>query len=183
MKSRSRGRDWLTSVFLGAKFDGLKEENLRDYYAWFFFNSCGYQDLPTEEARQEIDNYVSSTRSALGGLGAGHDPSIRMMRPSLDPLISEHHPAIFYLLTEVLLQVLWTRAYLAPMGFAKYRKGKVTYWYHPGEAGRTTTTMNPLVFFPGIGVGFISYRPMLELLIQEGCPLLPKQIEVVLIHT
>ena len=142
--------DW----FLRAKvWKDIWEGNVRDFYCSTFLEKDGYAEL-NEEQREKIDRYVAVTEKCLGGLPKDKNNAIRCVRLHSDPLLCEHHPIVFYILTELFIQRAYSFFVLRSYGFQKWKAGKVTYWYHPGPmSNNIREKKEPIIFVPGLGVG------------------------------
>jgi hypothetical protein len=120
----------------------------------------------------------------------------RFAKYNSDPLLGiATYPLGFHLLvlggTEISLRILLKRR-----GFERRFVGPVAYWHHPGpdsdaldDSGisssnffmpkRESPKKLPIVFIHGIGVGLISYIPLIDLLLMEGRPILMPEIPYV----
>lgn len=121
----------------------------------------------------------------------------RFAKYNSDPLMGiATYPLSFHLLVlggaEMSLRILLQRR-----GFERRCVGPVTYWHHPGVDSETsldtyglshgvyglpsrgTPKKIPLVFVHGIGIGLISYIPLIDLLLEQGRPILMPEIPYV----
>lgn len=128
---------------------------------------------------------------------------------SADPLLGiATYPLGFHLFILALTEIP-LRAMLYGRGFVKKRIGPVSYYYHPGAAGDslddersfsfdpapnnsniddisdTSSSSSsdheviPIVFVHGIGIGLISYMPLIDALLKTGRPLFLPEIPYV----
>jgi len=120
----------------------------------------------------------------------------RYARYSSDPILGiASYPLginlFLFSITEISLRILLNRR-----GFERRYVGPVTYYYHPGKKPMSSQMdtdndemcgipiwespeMTPVVFFHGIGVGFILYLPLIDALLEYGRPLLLPEIPYV----
>ena len=49
--TQERGRRWLSGWFLGAKFEDIKVDNVREFLAWAWFNVASYKALHGTEKK------------------------------------------------------------------------------------------------------------------------------------
>ena len=181
-RSKERGKEYLCQWFLGAKsFKDVYEDNLKDFYTFAYFGKSSVRHLNNDENSQLLE-FVQITKSYLGGLSHGRNENIKSIRPKYDPLLAEHHPFVFYFLTEGLIQILYSFVTLSSLGFKGYSAGNVRYWYHPGpnntnnnnSTKRKSSRKNskndhamPIILFPGVGVGLLSYEKVFKALALE----------------
>jgi len=121
----------------------------------------------------------------------------RFARYNTDPLMGiATYPLGFHALilgaTEIPLRIMLNRR-----GFTRSFVGPVAYWHHPGRDSDTSVDDSgpsngvfglpprnapkklPIVFVHGIGVGLISYVPLIDLLLLEGRPIIMPEIPYV----
>ena len=172
-RSKERGREYVRKWFLGAKsYSDVHEDNLKEFYAFAYFQKSSVRHLDSRE-NTEMLAFLKSTKSHLGGLSHGRNENIRSIRPMFDPLLAEHHPLSFYFFTEGLVQVLYCFFRLSSLGFKSHSAGKVRYWFHPGpttrrkQGRRGNAGAMPVILFPGVGVGLISYEKIFKSISKE----------------
>lgn len=166
-RTKIRGQTWVSGWFLGSpSYQDILQGNMLDFFSCVFFNQH-YHDIVSSKAKDEIQSYVKRTKSVLGGGSPGYNPNLKFMKPTLDPLISEHHPLAFYFLTEGVLQMIWGFVFLKWWGFEEHWVGRLRYWYHPGPNKNDTSTDPPIVFYPGVGIGLCTYCNTFKPLIQH----------------
>jgi hypothetical protein len=147
------------------------------------------------ESYEALENIESVARDGfLSAAGKLADNSIfnrqepkRYARYSSDPILGvAANPlciTLFLLFaTEVSIRIL-----LKQRGFERRSIGPVTYYYHPGYGNGSTTTdrdnveyygistpkspkTTPVVFIHGIGVGLITYLPLIDKMMESGRP-------------
>lgn len=87
---------------------------------------------------------------------------------SSDPLVGlATYPLGFHLLvlgaTEIPLRVM-----MANRGFTRHTFGSVSYYYHPGAKTGFGQSETPIAFVHGIGIGLISYVPLIDHMLASG---------------
>jgi hypothetical protein len=96
----------------------------------------------------------------------GHDPSIRVIRFSLDPVGAKSRPLLLYALANT---INWSLANirLPYLGMGRYTEGGVDYLIRipPGwtpEMGRRDPNAMPILFLHGLGFGLLQNHILLE---------------------
>lgn len=135
------------------------------------------------------DAFVHATGYARKNMLSLHREPQRYAKYSTDPLLGiATYPLGFHLLilaaTEIPLRVM-----LQKRGFERLIVGQVAYYYHPGtnssksddgdEDDDETEDKIPIVFVHGIGIGLITYMPLIDRFLESGRPILLPEIPYV----
>ena len=173
MYDKARGRQWFVGLFLSVgngsasvSYSELKFDNIQDMWASRLFDTNTMNVLNDNE-RKELRHYVEVTVDMLGGGSVGRSHDVRLMSPHFDPFVAEHHPLLFYFITEFIFEVLISWVFLRWHGFAENKSmNGMRYWYKKGSTSNSArgTPPLPLMMFPGVGVGFLPYMPFFQTL-------------------
>ncbi|KAJ3162679.1 hypothetical protein HDU86_003652 [Geranomyces michiganensis] len=158
-------RTVISGWFLGADFDALRRQNMREWVAWAFTDQD--VNLIDDELAAQVDELLALLENLMNWtFPPGHDASIKCIRLTLDPVITAHRPVIYYAGCKL---VNWiSHVFLKKLGFARRTldpmdiggAGTLQYLYRaPTEA--VPAGALPIVFFHGIGVGFAAYIPLI----------------------
>ena len=165
-------------------YSDLKVENIKDHWSQRLFDT-NTDTVLNQNERMELQKYVTTTIDLLGhGGGSGRSMDVRLMSPHFDPFVAEHHPFVFYLMTEWFFEVLISWIFLRWHGFSDQRSTNgIRYWYKKGSRNITNEPNEsnepnkpnkpnkqdtlPLMMFPGVGVGFLPYMPFFQTLGSE----------------
>ncbi|CAB9514892.1 expressed unknown protein [Seminavis robusta] len=148
----------------------------------------------SNQALERLEAHAKSAFDQATGFVAQHttqqQPPQRYAKYSSDPLLGiAMYPLGFHLLllgaTELPLRVMMHRK-----GFERRSIGPVNYYFHPGthvdddddsddEDDDNTSPFHddhnnkntPLVFVHGIGIGLITYQPLIDAMLQSGRPI------------
>jgi len=130
--------EYISEWFNGAPFSEIKMENLLEWAAASLFN----KELPECDAK-EREELVGIIRFIEGVTGIrakpGHNPNVRSLRLTIDPLRVVHRPLIMYatigVATHVVGRLLLTRLGFRLKTIPSTVPGKpdFTYWYRPGR--------------------------------------------------
>ena len=95
----------------------------------FDANNVGVLD---EVEKNELERYVNMTVDMLGGGKEGRNKGVKLMNPRFDPLVVEHHPLLFYVVTELIFEVIISWCLLRWHGFIVKRTNGMRYWMKKG---------------------------------------------------
>jgi len=162
----------LRGWFLGAEVRSIYADNAREWICWAMYN-CELREVP-ESRKDELEKLFRMAQQFFEiDFRKGYNPKIRSMRLSLDPILSEHRPLLYYLFTTSIFDVI-TWCLMKRLGFSVHKSGTIAYWYRPGSNPDSV----PFVFCHGIGIGVLPYMQLIELLAFDTdrsifCPILP----------
>lgn len=175
MVSHSAPEFWqlrLTIRFDHAPWESLKRDNVLTWVSWICFT------LPLEEALKnpEYEKFLYWTFDVVEArtgttFPKGHDPNIRTIRFSLDPVNAKSRPLILYALANSINWVL-SEIRLPYLGMGRYTEGGIDYLVRipPGwtpEKGRKDPNAMPIVFLHGLGFGLLQNHLLLENLLSK----------------
>ena len=120
----------------------------------------------------------------------------RYLRFSSDPILGIAASPLCITLLLLSATELSLRFLLKKRGFERRSIGPITYYYHPGDeeksspidtenteydsiSSRKSPNTTPVVFVHGIGVGLISYVPLIDYLMESGRPILLPELPYV----
>ncbi|KAJ3011558.1 hypothetical protein HKX48_006774 [Thoreauomyces humboldtii] len=158
-------RQVISGWFLGAPFSSVLRDNMRSWVAWAFMD----QDLALldEKESAEVDGLLAVLENRMGYVfPPGHDPEVKCIRLTLDPVVAAHRPALYYAFTRAV--DFGSKTALRAMGFVRREldpldcsgAGTAAYFYRPAQLPTPRGAL-PIVFVHGIGVGFAVYLPLL----------------------
>lgn len=180
------GDKFLSEWFQNADIDSIKEENLKEYLAWAFFN-CSLESVTDLADVKDLDRYVRLVEEHQASNGRKIPPGrsdVRGMRLTLDPVRMQARPLTWYLILFLVdtLTFLRLRAHgftlhhpRSPYGLPAVFPPRLhalhpttqpspspifSYYFRP----HTARTHLPIVFLHGIGVGLHTYIPLLHAL-------------------
>ena len=178
-QDKTRGREWIMGFFLhvgitnggklldSIKYYNLRRDNLFDMWLARLFDANNVGVL-NEVEKNELESYVNMTVDMLGGGEEGRNKGVKLMNPRFDPLVVEHHPLLFYVVTELIFEVIISWCLLRWHGFIVKRTNGMKYWMKKGTrveregvVERSDTSL-PLMMFPGVGVGFLPYMSFFQ---------------------
>ena len=168
---------YLRQWFLGAEMDDIREDNLREFLLWSFFDRDGGGDLD-DETEEELAIYVRELEILLGrDVGRGRGPA-RSLRLTVDPVEPRFRSVLWFLIVALVdaathLRLLWAglRYHATPWGkrlsvfpprplsllpaalTTASASAQLSYWYRP----HTAKDKLPVVFVHGIGIGMYPY--------------------------
>jgi len=160
--------------FPNARFSDLCRGNIEQWLAWAFFDSK-WKDM-TQSDRAEIKGYMCTIEQHLGySLPGGFNPMVKSMRLTLDDVIVDHRPLLYYLVLRAIN--LGNSLWLYSLGFRRHAatNGAFVYWaYRP--PGVDTVDHTPIVFVHGLGIGLGQYINVIHQMVALGQPLLLVEI-------
>lgn len=109
---------FLSEWFYGANIDDIKEDNVKEYLAWAFFN-CHLEQVTDSEDQKDLDSYVRLLETHPSRKGRKFAPGrgkVAGMRLTLDPVLMKHRPFGWYMI--LLLVDTLTFFLLRAQGFA-----------------------------------------------------------------
>ncbi|GAP84238.1 putative alpha beta hydrolase fold family protein [Rosellinia necatrix] len=165
---------YLQAWFLGADKADIREDNVREFFSWAFFDRLPGNE--TAEELEELDEYVAEVQRRIDYQlepGRGKAKSLRL---TLDEIEVRYRSIAWYIIiaivdlgTHFLLSYRGFRFHAQPESpsysvvplriqslsfFAKKRSvSQLSYWYRP----HTAKDKLPLVFLHGIGIGLWPY--------------------------
>ncbi|KFM26926.1 hypothetical protein F751_4987 [Auxenochlorella protothecoides] len=151
--------EYLTGWFFGAPLESICRENVLDYVLYGLMYKTKESTSPEELAR--VDAFLSKVESRWGvRLTPGHNPALRYMRHSWEPLRVYPKPLLVYLVVEALGR--GAHGLLRWQGF-----------HQSTEAGLSAAQL-PIVFLHGVGFGVLPYLHFLRAIVKShpGHPLL-----------
>lgn len=169
---------YLRKWFKDAPLEEIKEENVREYLSWAFFNAPSVGP----EHRDEMDRYLGVIESHLKTplkKGRGNADCLKL---TLDKVNMVYRPLIWYI-GAVFIVDLFVHVSLTLRGYVWHRSGallerlavfpprpqalftsktspsdSLSYWYRP----HNSKTHLPILFLHGIGIGPYPYMPFLS---------------------
>eukprot|EP00949_MAST-11_sp_MAST-11-sp1_P001092 g1092.t1 len=171
--TQERGRRWLSGWFLGAKFEDIKVDNVREFLAWAWFNVASYKALHGTE-REEVDGIIARLEEKLGPFSPGRGRGVNVMRLNLDATYQRMkiHPFFLVFTLDAVLSRCGSALALHRLGMARERVGALTIWKAgPGRRQYRddgSTLGRPLIFLHGIGVGAGVYWNLLKALLHSS---------------
>ncbi|KAF9642716.1 alpha/beta-hydrolase [Thelephora ganbajun] len=157
----------------------VNRDNFVEWLYWAIFSSTVEDG---EEFSSEVEEYLEELEQrGERELVPGHDPMIKPIRVTLDPVHTTHRPLVWYLL--VALVDTFSFLILCTLGFKHHNSGSIfhvfpprpftifsnsspvplPYWYRPHRSN----TKSPVLFLHGIGIGLQPYLPFIRELSKE----------------
>ncbi|GFZ43636.1 hypothetical protein JCM24511_01356 [Saitozyma sp. JCM 24511] len=165
---RERLRTW----FNHAPWTSIKRDNMLVWLCWSCFN------LPLEEARANptwsnfLDRSLELLEARTGTtFASGFDPSISIMRLTMDPVNAKGRPFILFAVSNAINW--WLREVVYPFwGMGLYREGPVEYLIRipkgwTAEKGRTQPNAMPVVYLHGLGFGLLQNHLLIKHLLKS----------------
>ena len=128
----------------------------------------------TPDHLADIERYVNTTIACLGVDGPGRpgmNKDLVMFNARFDAFQASHHPLIFYFITEFVIEMCVSWIVLWWLGFQRHTIHGIRYWHRPSptkdSSGIRNDLLLPLLMFPGVGVGFLPYKPFFKRLSSE----------------
>ena len=166
---KDEGQLFVSNWFLGCDYNLLGRENVLEFVAFAFFKADSIDKLDANQ-RIEAEEYLANILSVCGAVQKCYNSDAVSMRHSLDPILPHvrEHPLVLYIVVRIFLGIFCGRFLLWYYGFrcfpSKYDQCVYvkTARQHPrGEFNATTSNAGrdecPLVFFHGIGIGWLPY--------------------------
>jgi hypothetical protein len=165
---------YITRWMRDAPMHEIREENVREFFTWGFFNAAE----PSEEHTEELDGYIAEVNELLDTPlkpGRGNAKTIRL---TIDNPRMLHRPLLWYTIVAGVdiynhLALSWLgwshrRASLTELAMtfpprplallgAPSQSGGLSYWLRP----HTSVKHRPVIFIHGIGIGLMSYLPFI----------------------
>ncbi|EWC45929.1 hypothetical protein DRE_04722 [Drechslerella stenobrocha 248] len=179
---------YLTQWFLGAPVEEIKEENVREFVRWSFFNAAGRWSVEEEgdEVEAEVDEYIGMMERAMGRKFESGRGKAECFRLTVDAVRMKHRPLLWYLIIGTIDFITFIRLSLAGFSFrrrpawasvfstfpvrletllfaspsAVSPSARLAYWYRPHR----DPTKRPILYIHGIGIGMHPYVGMLATL-------------------
>jgi pimeloyl-ACP methyl ester carboxylesterase len=185
LKDQTQGQNWIKGWFGNCSYNDLRVDNLREFFAWGWFDQIDCQQLNQEELN-EVESKTQAIQDMYGPLKEGFNSNIKTQRQSIDPWFDRttSHPLIFYVGVGFIEYVAAPIVMRYLLGFRLHQKGRQRYWYHDGgnddcsnggsssrSSGDGRGSNNPIVFFHGIGVGLAPYYNVMKSLLKLSRPL------------
>jgi pimeloyl-ACP methyl ester carboxylesterase len=184
-RTPEEGQAWLIGWFGGVgncKYEDLRLENLREWLAWAWFDQQDCSQL-TKLELLEVETTLIKIQELTGTMPPGRNSKIQVQRQSIDPWYprTAAHPLLFYTIVGIIEHVAAPIVMRNILGFTRHVEGKIGYWYYP-ERNKVTgafidrndvvnTTLPPILFFHGIGVGLAPYYQVMKTLMSTNRPL------------
>ncbi|GAB5356287.1 hypothetical protein AAMO2058_000277600 [Amorphochlora amoebiformis] len=150
------GSDVLTGWFFQAKLKEIRRENLVEFLTWALFNTTPPR-LTKEQAIEVCEEMVKIEEAIGYNFAPGHNPHVKCMRNSIDPVKTEYRPLLFYF--AIWFQNIFSYGVIRALGYKCKQAGPTRYWWRPGSPD---SKAQPVVFLHGIGVGISQNLPLLR---------------------
>jgi pimeloyl-ACP methyl ester carboxylesterase len=166
---------FISGWFCGAPLRDIKYQNALEFFAWAMY--AKYLHEISEQDLNEIKEVIAIAQQRLHlPLEEGHNPHVRHIHMTLEPLHYLHRPLLMYALIQS--KNILTGIGLRAMGYRKYSFKSLSYWYrssstpsHPSGSSSISgcivpahDTHHPTVFFHGITTGWAPYALLIEYL-------------------
>lgn len=158
--------------FNHAPWTSIKRDNMLVWLCWSCFN------LPLEEARANptwsnfLDRSLELLEARTGTtFASGFDPSISIMRLTMDPVNAKGRPFILFAVSNAINW--WLREVVYPFwGMGLYREGPVEYLIRipkgwTAEKGRNQPNAMPVVYLHGLGFGLLQNHLLIKHLLKS----------------
>ncbi len=162
MQRRERIRSW----FFFADPEDIYEDNVREWLAWAFAARNLKDALADEKYAHLINDGLEMVKLRLAwpDMKKGHNPKVKAIRLTLDPVRTMHRPFGYYVVTNGVSfgTIAWL---LLSKGFRMETNGKCTFLVKPAEKRKQDEKPSqPIVFLHGLGIGLGQYTSMLSYL-------------------
>lgn len=143
---------FLSGWFHHCCFEDIRRLNVEDFVARNFFNNFPHR-LDQEE-RNLVTEYTDQLEKLLGKqFPPGRNSSLRPMVAAEDAVQAVYHPLLWYIVCFVLDRL--ARLHLYVRGFTHKKAGGIRYWHR--KASMPSSSVHPVVFLHGIGIGLFPY--------------------------
>ncbi|KAF0717143.1 Aste57867_2467 [Aphanomyces stellatus] len=144
--------------FFDTPFDQLTRPDLCAWFSYTFY-SKEWQHMHLAD-RDEVDALVTRLYELVG---AAEPPSpsaqpIQCIRHTLDPFHATVRPWVAYAVTIGMNQL--SHVLLRVAGFRRMTLARGLHYWHQPSLDSSTSTVSPLVFVHGMGVGLLLYLPL-----------------------
>lgn len=144
----------------------IRRGNMEEFLAWAFYH-CSTKDVPPER-REELEQMLNEGSRWVGiEFKPGYNEDAHAMRITMDRIISEHRPFLFYALTALVVPAV-TNYMLGRLGFMQYTSGTLSYWHRPADASGSSS-LPPIVFIHGLGINILPYYNFIAELLRVAC--------------
>ncbi|KAI9188177.1 hypothetical protein H9P43_002568 [Blastocladiella emersonii ATCC 22665] len=148
---------FLSGWFFGATPCEIRLDNLKEWFAWAFFNRHLDEMSPPEET--ELDEMVTYLEDETGvRLARGYNAKVKCIRLNLDAKRVKWRGGLFYaamtLASRSLLLAFWAAGYTQRTA----DDGSLILLV-PRSLTRKTTSKKPILFLHGLGVSIFPYLP------------------------
>lgn len=160
------------STFMRGWFDRapLETITLNDCKRWLAWGFWGkhLEDMEQQDMVQVHEMVADLERDHnLKFSEKGCGQNARLLAFDREPFSSRHYPLLLYALTHGVVGSATTWL-LRSRGFERQHAKGLSYWVRPGSSADTTLT--PIVFVHGIGIGLLPYLGIIDGLIETGAP-------------
>ncbi|KAJ2920134.1 hypothetical protein MD484_g331, partial [Candolleomyces efflorescens] len=152
-------RNCLRTWFCKVPWSSVKLDNLRRWLYWSMYNAemPPYEQL-CQARRQPLDESLDLLQKRLGCQAEdGHNPSIRSMCLTIDPVQIWGRPFIFYVSVKLVNWSIKTY-YKSNFDVRHECHGGLEYLVRVPEGWDQLSSPHPLVFIHGLGLGLLQYH-------------------------
>ncbi|ORZ37955.1 hypothetical protein BCR44DRAFT_50288 [Catenaria anguillulae PL171] len=152
---------FLSGWFFGANPCDIKHDNLKEWFAWAFFNvNVAEMNLDEERELDEMVDYVEEETGIT--LAKGYNPEVKCIKLNLDEKRVKWRGGLFY--TFMTLLNLSIILLFRLLGYTNiYSPDGDMILHVPSSFARrstsTSSTKKPVLFMHGLGVGMVPYLP------------------------
>jgi hypothetical protein len=153
-------RERLRSWFFFAPIEDIYEDNVREWLAWAFAARNLDEALADERYGHLINDGLEMVKLRLNwpDMRKGHNPKVKTIRLTLDPVRTMNRPFGYYVVTNGVsfAAIGWL---IAVKGFRWETVGKCSFLVKPAAPRRSPKekTSLPIVFCHGLGIGMGQY--------------------------
>ncbi|KAH9256010.1 hypothetical protein BASA81_005786 [Batrachochytrium salamandrivorans] len=139
-------------------FPKLQRENVLELVSWAFFHKDYEWELVNASEREQLVSMVNRIERDLGhSFLEGKNSNVQLLKFTDHAVQGQHRSWLIYLVVHFGFQLVLLPGLLHWRGYRKLVSGDLIYWYKPG----TNSTLDPVVFLHGIGVGILPYQSYL----------------------
>ena len=92
----------ISGWFLGAPCQSIHKDNAEEWICWAFFDATRAEVRACAQRATELEELLRRTEGwAQFEFAPGHNPAVRCMRLTQDPVLSCYRPLAYYAVTEV----------------------------------------------------------------------------------
>ncbi|CAM9130040.1 unnamed protein product [Chrysoparadoxa australica] len=159
--------------WFGRPLNDVSRGDLRKWMAWALFDRSPYE--VSDDLQPELDEMVKGIEESAGVVLKEDKPPSKLMRLNIDTVYAQHRPLVYYLACSAM--DMFSDAFLYYKGFRRECIGPVSFWVQGGTRdGRMKKKIGaqaqpqpqpqpqktPLVFVHGVGMGLVTYLPLLR---------------------
>jgi len=173
---RHEYKEFFSGWFFGVPFHEIKKDNVLEWLSWAFL-SCELNALNGKE-KEEIEEFLDDLKEIGCSFPEGRNETIKSIRLTFDPVLTEHRPLFFYVSLYLLNWFVYLVLFLR--GFRYRNTPAFSYWFliPPQQSSFTATTTTikkqrseALVLLHGIGMGLIGYLRLIAKMWKIDIPL------------